>query len=198
MQRAKISIRRPDNFHVHFRQGDILRAVVPDTASVYARAMVMPNTDPPILTGEDATRYREDILAALPNSVREQGGFEPLMTIKLTHETTPRIIEEARKAGVIAAKLYPSGTTTGSHGGISDFQAAGLIEVLGVMRDCGMMLSIHGERPECSVLEAEGEFIVEIARYVEEVPNLRIVVEHVSSAAMANWVAAAPATVAAT
>lgn len=185
-----LQIRRPDDFHVHLRQGDLLRAVVPHTASDFARALVMPNTVPPIADAADVRRYRAEINGA-------SGKFEPLMTIKVTPETTPATVHAARRAGAIAGKLYPQGVTTNSADGVRDVSR--LRATFAAMADAGMVLCVHAEDPDAFCLDREAAFLDRVlGRLVADVPDLRIVVEHVSSAAAVEWVTAAPATVAAT
>src|SRR5271154_758816 len=116
--KMKIRIRRPDDFHVHLRQGDMLSHVVGATATTFGRALVMPNTTPPIRTGADAKVYKARILDTARTVLGSDWGFEPLMTIKLLPTTTPEIVREAHAAGVVAAKLYPAGVTTNSDDGI--------------------------------------------------------------------------------
>ena len=118
MTKTKIRIRRPDDFHVHLRQGDMLGHVVGATAMTFGRALVMPNTTPPIRTGADAMAYKASILDAQRTTIGSDWSFEPLMTIKLLSSTTPEIVREAHAAGVVAAKLYPAGVTTNSDDGI--------------------------------------------------------------------------------
>jgi dihydroorotase len=197
----EITLRSPDDFHVHLRREPMLRLVVRSTTDVYRRALVMPNTDPPILGAEDVVAYRDEILHA----VEEQGGaaagagFTPLMAIKLTDATTPSVIEKARAAGAVAGKVYPSGVTTGSHGGISDFGADSLIDVFKAMRDCGMVLCVHAEMPGVTWSVAEQAFVDDILpEWIVVVPGLKMVVEHVSSSTAVAMVKMAPATVAAT
>src|SRR4051794_34272637 len=116
---SELTIRRPDNMHVHLRERRMLRAALPWTAGVYARAIVMPNTEAGILSAADIGAYRNAIRHECPED-GPAANFEPLMTIKLTAATTPEVIEAARAERAVAAKLYPAGTTTGSHGGVSD------------------------------------------------------------------------------
>src|SRR3972149_10055545 len=139
----KITIRKPDDFHVHLRSGDLLEAVAPYTAAHFKRALVMPNTRPnPNLTAEDAMRYKEQIFKALKNKNRT---FEPLMTIQITDNTTGKMIYEAKEAGVIAGKVYPAGVTTNSDNGVSDFCSSKFNAVLREMQECGIVLCLHGE-----------------------------------------------------
>jgi len=170
--------------HCHVRSGDMLKLVVPYTAKTYARALVMPNTDPPVCTAADVRRYREEILEAVPPGV----SFEPLMTIKLTPSTTPAMIRKARQAGAIAAKLYPSGATTNSHGGITNLIDPGLKAVFAEMCDVGMVLCVHAELPGAPVLEREYAYVRLIEQHVRRRFPVKIVIEHVSSAATVQYI----------
>lgn len=176
-----ITIRRPDDFHVHLRQGAMLRDVTIETARHFGRALVMPNTDPPVLNAGHVNAYREEILAAVPPGL----SFEPLMTIKLTHATTPKIVRDARKAGAIAAKLYPEGVTTNSQEGVHDVRK--LFPVLKAMEDCGMVLCVHGELPEAFCLQREREFLPKLDDIRRACPDLKMVLEHVTDAASLRW-----------
>lgn len=189
----QIRIRRPDDFHVHFRQGDMLRCVAPHTASQFARALVMPNTTPPVRTADDVARYRQEIL----NSAGP--GFAPLMTIKLLPETTPDIIRAAQGAGVVAAKLYPRGVTHNAEDGVplERFPAV-VADALGAMEEAGMVLSIHGERPRVYYANRESSFLPLLDRLVQAYPRLRVVVEHITTEAAVCTVRRLPDTVAAT
>jgi len=171
----ELTIRRPDDWHAHLRQDGLLD-VVEYTARHFGRALVMPNTVPPILTAEDAARYRDQI------SYRWLGGgFQPVMTIKITDATTPEMILAAKEAGVIAGKAYPVGVTTGSTDGITDFETKNLNNVFQTMAEVGMVLCIHGEEPEWHALHAEQGFIMKFGRLAREFPELKIVLEHAST-----------------
>lgn len=188
-----ISIRRPDDFHVHLRQGAMLAKVLPATARRFGRALVMPNTRPPTATAEDVSRYREEILtAASARNLR----FEPLMTVMLTPATTPQTIFAAKDAGAIAAKLYPQGVTTNSSDGVKSVGA--LAPVFAAMERCGMALCLHGETPDVFCLDREEAFLPELRAIAREFPRLRIVLEHLSTASAVACVEALPDTVAAT
>lgn len=153
----------------------MLRRVLPLTEEHFARAVVMPNTDPPILSGEGANRYRSEVL-----DVRRTA-FEPLMTIKITPATAPAMIYAAKEAGVIAGKLYPAGVTTGADiGGVMDFRA--LWSVFRAMEESAMVLCLHGELPESSVLDREKDFLPVLAEIAGAFPALRVVMEHLSTA----------------
>lgn len=185
-----ITIRRPDDFHVHFRSGLMLADVAPETAKQFARALVMPNV-PAI---EDVTRadeYSCEIACAT-----SKYGFTPLMTIKLTHRTTPGLIRHARLSGVVAAKLYPEGATTASHDGVSDVPA--MAEVFSAMQDCGMVLCVHGEDPSAFVLEREERYLRWLRWIVRNHPGLKVVLEHITTEAAVDFVCNASVNVAAT
>jgi dihydroorotase len=186
----EVSIRRPDDFHVHFRDGAMLRAVVPHTARPFGRALVMPNV-PPIEDGRAADALRHEI-----RSVSPRDDFTPLMTIKLTHRTTRAVIVDAIHRGVVAAKLYPEGATTGSHDGIRDVGA--LVPVLEAMQDLGMVLCIHGEEPSAFVLDRERAYLAAVACIVRNFPGLRVVLEHITTFNSARFVADSSVNVAAT
>jgi dihydroorotase len=185
----KVSIRRPDDFHVHFRDGDMLRLVAPHTAAHFGRALVMPNV-PAVETEGDAKRYRARIAKAAGP------GFKPLLTIKLTHRTTPDTIRGAQEAGVIAAKLYPEGATTASHDGIRDVDL--LWPVFRAMEDCQMALCIHGERPDAFVLDREASYLPTVAKIVRNFPGLKVALEHVTTRAAVEFVQNSSVNVAAT
>jgi dihydroorotase len=181
-----LTIRRPDDFHVHVRQGDLLAPMVQATARYFKRALIMPNTNPPILTELDAFTYRELIKGVSP------AGFEPLMTIKITPDTTQEHIHEA--AGeVIAGKLYPDGVTTGSANGVRDFKA--LSPVFSTMEKTGMVLCLHGEDPGDDVfcLDREEAFLGTLSWILQTFPDLKVVMEHLSTAAAADFVWQYPA-----
>lgn len=188
-----ITIRKPDDFHVHFREGFILGAVAPLTADHFGRAIAMPNTNDPIRTGEDALRYRDAIRKASRNT-----SFEPLMTVKITDATLPGTIVKAKECGVIAGKAYPVGVTTNAHEGVSDFKK--LTPVFAVMEHIGMVLSLHGESPNpfASALKKEEKFLPILRWLVDTFPALKIVFEHVSTQEAVYEVSIMPDTVAAT
>jgi len=187
-----IEIRRPDDFHVHLRQGALLEQLVPVTAATFGRGLVMPNLTPPILTGQQAHDYGA--------AIRQIAGarFEPLLTIKLTDATTPQIVHEARETHeVVAAKLYPVGVTTNSADGVSDVRA--LAPVFAEMERVGMILCLHAEKPGVTSLERESAFLDEhLFWLVESFPRLKIVVEHVSTAHAAGMIGLCGPNVAAT
>ncbi|HLT37269.1 MAG TPA: dihydroorotase [Enhygromyxa sp.] len=191
-----LSLTRPDDWHLHLRDQARLRSVVADTAARFARAIVMPNLKPPVATVADALGYRERILAALPPG----SGFQPLMTLYLTGETTPAEIELlARTPEVVAVKLYPAGATTNSEAGVASLDP--LDSVFEAMADCGVPLLIHGEStdPEHDIFDREAEFIAgPLSRLRERHPELKIVLEHITTAEAVAWVRAAGPRTAAT
>ena len=194
MASQTLTIRRPDDWHAHLRDGEMLAKVAPYTARQFARAIVMPNLAPPI-TGVDAARdYRKRILEATPP------GFTPLMTCYLTDETDPEELERGFSEAVwIAAKLYPAGATTNSASGVTDIR--NIYPALTRMEKIGMVLCIHGEvtDPAVDVFDREAVFIDRIlSKLAEDFPGLRIVLEHITTAEAAEFVSSAPENVAAT
>jgi dihydroorotase len=192
----RLEISRPDDWHVHLRDGTMLARVVGATARRFRRAIVMPNLDPPIVTTADARAYAERIRRCLP----PDSDFEPLMTLYLCDETTPAEIERASRSDCVAAvKLYPKGATTGSARGVAALDALG--PVLDALERCDLPLLVHGEAidPECDVFDRERVFLeTALIPLVERHPGLRVVFEHITTAAAAEWVASAPPRVAAT
>jgi dihydroorotase len=175
-----LRIRRPDDFHVHLRQGEILAGVLPATALTFGRALVMPNTLPPILTAADAVSYRQAICVEIAKLGADH--FHPLMTIKLVSSTTPQTILAARAAGVVAGKLYPEGVTTNSEDGVRDLEA--LYPVFEQMQACEMVLCLHGESPGVFCMDREQHFALSVLPFLAGCfPKLRIVLEHVTTAA---------------
>lgn len=190
-----LTIIRPDDFHLHVRDGDALAAVVPFSARQMQRALIMPNLKPPVTQVADALAYRQRILAALPaNST-----FEPLMTLYLTDQTTPQQVYAAHAAGMIAFKLYPAGATTHSDAGVTDL--FGLMPVLEAMAEVGMPLLVHGEVTDktIDIFDREAVFIERILQpLLIELPELKVVFEHITTAQAAQLVAEASECVAAT
>ena len=179
-------IRRPDDWHVHLRDGAALAAVLPFSAARFARAIVMPNLDPPVTTTEAALAYRERIRAALPTGAQ----FEPLMTLYLTDSTAVEEISRAKAAGgVLGCKLYPAGATTHSAAGVTDVRR--LDAVFERMAEVGLVLQVHGEvtDPSVDVFEREPRFIdTVLAPLCERHPRLRIVFEHITTRAAVEFV----------
>ena len=182
-----ITIRQPDDWHLHFRDNEMLAETVPATARCFARAIVMPNLVPPITNASLAMAYKERILAARP----EGSQFEPLMTLYLTNETTPADITEAKAAGVTACKLYPAGATTNSDAAVKGINA--LYPVFEQMQKDGMLLLVHGEVTESHVdiFDREKVFIDEyMVKIVKDFPALKVVFEHITTADAADFVLA--------
>lgn len=192
----QLTLTRPDDWHLHLRDGDALAAVVGDTARQFARAIVMPNLRPPVTTTAQAIAYRERIIAALPNGAK----FEPLMTLYLTNATRPDEIRAAKASGMVhAVKLYPAGATTNSDAGVTDLRNT--YAVLEAMQDCGMPLLVHGEvtDPAIDIFDREAVFIERVMQpLLKDFPELRVVFEHITTQQAAEFVAAAPAHIAAT
>ncbi len=191
-----LTLRRPDDWHVHLRDGAALAAVVKFTAQRFGRAIVMPNLKPAVTTTALAQAYRGRILAALPAGAR----FEPLLTLYLTNSTAPGEIDRARAAGIIhGVKLYPAGATTHSDAGVTDI--ANVHGVLARMEELGMPLLVHGESPraDIDVFDRETHFIDSVlAPLTERFKSLRVVFEHITTAAAVDFVARSRTGVAAT
>ena len=191
-----LSLRRPDDWHLHLRDGAHMAAVLPHTAARFARALVMPNLKPPMTTTAALAAYRARILAALPAGA----AFEPLMTLYLTDRTPPEEIRAARASGfVVGAKLYPAGATTHSDAGVTSID--NVWAALEALAEAGMVLQVHGEvtSPDVDVFDRECVFIDRVlARIVERVPGLKVVFEHVTTAAAVEFVRGARPGVAAT
>ncbi|MEL7517251.1 MAG: dihydroorotase [Pseudomonadota bacterium] len=175
-----LTIRRPDDWHLHLRDGAMLRAVLPASARHFARAIVMPNLVPPVVTAADAAAYRERILAALPDGMT----FEPLMTLYLTEETDPDDVAAAHASGLVkAVKLYPAGATTNSASGVKDFDK--VRPVLERMAEIGLPLCVHGEVVDADVdiFDREAVFIDRLLDPIRRTtPGLRVIMEHITTA----------------
>ena len=191
-----LTIRRPDDWHLHFRDGETMRAVVPHTARQFARAIVMPNLAPPVTTSALASAYRERILAAVPSGV----GFTPLMTAYLTDQTDADDLAAGFADGILtAAKLYPAGATTNSAHGVTDI--ANIEKVLERMAQIGMPLCVHGEvtHADIDIFDREAVFIDRIlAPLVDRMPELKVIFEHITTKQAAEFVDAASPNVGAT
>jgi len=191
-----ITFLRPDDWHVHLRDGDLMASVVGATAKQFARAVVMPNLNPPVVTLAQAKAYRERIVAALPKGAK----FEPLMTLYLTDNTSPAEIAKAAKSGVVkAVKYYPAGATTNSDAGVSDIRKCD--RALEAMQGEGLPLLIHGEvtDAEVDVFDREGVFLERtLAPLVKRFPRLKVVLEHITTHEAAAFVERATENVAAT
>ena len=192
-----LRIARPDDWHLHLRDGPALRAVLPATASVFGRAIVMPNLKPPVTTTAAALAYRQRIVDALPPSLR---GFTPLMTLYLTDNTSADEVRRARASGAVhAVKYYPAGATTNSDAGVSALERA--YPALAAMEREGVVLALHGEAtgPDIDVFDRERVFVeTSLARIVRDFPSLRVVVEHVTTREAVQFVTDAGPNVAAT
>ena len=191
-----LTLIRPDDWHLHLRDGAALAAVLPDTCRQMGRAIIMPNLKPPVTTVDAAAAYRERILAARPTGSR----FEPLMTLYLTDNTSPAEIRKAKASGFVhAVKLYPAGATTNSDFGVSDVNKA--MPALEAMAETGLPLLVHGEvtDPAIDVFDREAVFIEQVFQpLLAKLPALRVVFEHITTRDAAEYVAAAPDNVAAT
>lgn len=191
-----LSMTRPDDWHLHLRDDASLRAVVPHTAAQFARAIVMPNLKPPVTNAAMATAYRDRILAALPDGV----AFEPLMTLYLTDHTTPDDIRAAKASGLVhACKLYPAGATTNSAAGVTDL--AHVEDAIATMAEVELPLLLHGEVTDNAVdiFERETVYLTEVlAPLLARHPTLRVVLEHITTAAAADFVREGPARLGAT
>ena len=190
-----LTLTRPDDWHIHFRDGATMQSVLPDTARVFARAIAMPNLKPPVVSVADAAAYRTRLLAAAAGT-----SFEPLMTLYLTDNTAPDEIRRARESGFVqAVKYYPAGATTNSDSGVTDLDKA--YPAIAAMEEVGMPLLLHGEvvDAEIDVFDREAVFIERhLTRLIRDFPKLKIVLEHITTRQAAEFVAAAPANVAAT
>ena len=191
-----ITIRRPDDWHLHFRNGETMRAVVPHTARQFARAIVMPNLSPPVTTTSMAAAYRDRIVAAVPAGV----AFTPLMTAYLTDDTDPDDLAQGFESGVLtAAKLYPAGATTNSASGVTDIRK--IDRVLERMAEIGMPLCVHGEvtSADIDIFDREAVFIERVlAPLIERMPELRVIFEHITTRQAVDFVDSAGENVAAT
>ena len=192
----RLTMAKPDDMHLHLRDDEAMRSVLPHTTARFARAIVMPNLRPPITTTAMALAYRERILSALPATA----AFEPLMTLYLTDNTRPEEIRRARASGIVhAVKYYPAGATTNSDAGVTDLTRCS--EVLEAMQECAMPLLVHGEVtwPHVDVFDREHVFIDRmLAPMLERFDRLRVVVEHITTREAVRFVLSAPNHVAAT
>jgi dihydroorotase len=174
-----LTLRRPDDWHLHLRDGAMLQGVLPETTRHFARAIIMPNLVPPVVTAAQATAYRDRILAALPQGAQ----FEPLMTLYLTEDTDPADVAAAAASGLVkAVKLYPAGATTNSHGGVRDITR--VRAVLEKMAEIGLPLCVHGEvtTPEVDIFDREAVFIDTVLDPLRRsIPQLRVVMEHITT-----------------
>jgi dihydroorotase len=190
-----LTITRPDDWHIHFRDGDAMRSVLPDTARVFGRAIAMPNLRPPVVSVADAAAYRERLNAAAHGSA-----FQPLMTLYLTDNTAAEEIRLAKSSGFVhAVKYYPAGATTNSDSGVTELSKA--YKAIAAMEELGMPLLLHGEvvDEDIDIFDREAVFIERhLTKLLREFPQLKIVLEHITTRQAAEFVATAPANVAAT
>jgi dihydroorotase len=174
-----LTIRRPDDMHLHLRDGAMLQGVLPETARHFVRAIIMPNLVPPVVTGDQAAAYRDRILAALPDGM----AFQPLMTLYLTEDTDAGDVAAAHASGLVkAVKLYPAGATTNSHSGVKNIDA--VLPVLERMATIGLPLCVHGEvtDPAVDIFDREAVFIdTVLAPLRARVPGLRVIMEHITT-----------------
>ncbi|MGZ3255013.1 MAG: dihydroorotase, partial [Burkholderiaceae bacterium] len=191
-----ITITRPDDWHLHLRDGAAMASVLPHTARQFGRAIVMPNLKPPVTTTAQAVAYRERILAALPSGMR----FEPLMVLYLTNNTPPDEIRRAKDSGVVhAVKLYPAGATTNSDAGVTDLIKC--YKTLEVMQEVGMPFLVHGEvtDPTVDIFDREAVFIERVMKPLRTaMPQLKVVFEHITTRDAAQYVIAEDSHTAAT
>jgi len=185
---TSLTITRPDDWHLHVRDGDALATVVPHTAAQFGRAIIMPNLRPPVTTAAQALAYKSRIQAAVPADVQ----FEPLMTLYLTDNLPPDEIQRAKAAGVVALKLYPAGATTNSDAGVTDLRKT--YKTLEAMQQAGLLLLVHGEvtSPEIDLFDREAVFIdQQLIPLRRDFPELKIVFEHITTREAAQYVAEA-------
>ena len=191
-----ITLTRPDDWHLHLRDGAMLDAVTPDTAADFGRALIMPNLVPPVVTGADAAAYRDRIMAAIPAGA----DFTPMMTLYLTEGTDPDDLLAAAKSGLITAvKLYPAGATTNSASGVRDIDK--VMPVLEAMAEAGVPLCVHGEvtDPEIDIFDREAVFIDRVLDPLRtRLPQLRVVMEHVTTSDGVEYVKGGGDSIAAT
>ncbi|TBV02685.1 dihydroorotase [Stutzerimonas kirkiae] len=192
----RITLVRPDDWHIHLRDGAVLAHTVADAARQFARAIIMPNLLPPVRNRDEAAAYRDRILAARPQGSR----FEPLMVLYLTDATSPEDVRQAKASGFVhAAKLYPAGATTNSSSGVTRLE--NIFPTLETMAEVGLPLLVHGEvtRSEIDIFDREKHFIDEqLSQVVQRFPGLKIVFEHITTRDAAQFVTEAPANVGAT
>ena len=192
---STFTLTRPDDWHLHVRDGAALQTVVPHTAAQFGRAIIMPNLKPPVTTAELALAYKARIMAAVPKGV----AFEPLMTLYLTDNLPPEEIVKAKAAGVVACKLYPAGATTNSDAGVTDLKK--IYPTLEAMQKVGMLLLVHGEvtSSDIDLFDREAAFIdMQLIPLRRDFPELKIVFEHITTKDAADYVMAADRFVGAT
>ena len=191
----ELTLIRPDDWHLHVRDGAALNVVVPHTAAQFARAIIMPNLKPPVTTAAQALAYKQRILAAVPQGM----AFEPLMTLYLTDNLDPAEIARAKASGVVACKLYPAGATTNSDAGVTDLRK--IYPVLEAMQREGVLLLVHGEvtTSDIDLFDREAVFIERhLMPLRRDIPALKIVMEHITTSEAVQYVSAADSNLAAT
>lgn len=192
----RLTLQRPDDWHLHLRDGAMLKAVLPETARDFGRAIIMPNLVPPVVTGADAAAYRDRILAVMPDGA----DFTPLMTLYLTEETDPADVALAHASGLITSiKLYPAGATTNSASGVRDFDR--VRPVLEKMAEIGLPLCVHGEvtHPEVDIFDREAVFIETVLDPIRRAtPGLKVTMEHVTTSDAVEYVMGAEGHIGAT
>jgi dihydroorotase len=182
---SNLTITRPDDWHLHVRDGAALASVVPHSAAQFARALIMPNLRPPVTTAAQAVAYRDRILAAVPAGL----DFQPLMSLYLTDNLAPQEIARAKAAGVVAVKLYPAGATTNSDAGVTDLRKT--YPTLEAMQREGILLLVHGEvtDPDVDIFDREAVFLErQLIPLRRDFPELKIVLEHMTTREMAQYV----------
>jgi len=193
---TRLTLRRPDDWHLHLRDGAILKAVLPETARHFGRAIIMPNLVPPVVTTRDAAAYRERIMSALPGDM----AFEPLMTLYLTETTDPADVAAGFADGLIhAVKLYPAGATTNSASGVRDIDT--VIPVLEKMAEIGLPLCIHGEvtTPDVDIFDREQVFLDTVLDPLRRaIPDLKVTLEHITTSHGIDYVTGADGDIAGT
>ncbi|GAB1380310.1 dihydroorotase [Pararhodobacter aggregans] len=186
---TRLTLTRPDDFHLHLRDGAMLTGIAPESARDFARAIIMPNLVPPVVTGAEAAAYRERIAAALPGA-----DFTPLMTLYLTEQTDPTDLVAAHRAGIVTAvKLYPAGATTNSASGVTDFTK--VAKVFEAMAEAGVPLCVHGEvtAAEIDIFDREAVFIETVLDPIRRAhPGLKVIMEHVTTKDAVDYVRANP------
>lgn len=188
----EITIIKPDDFHVHLRQNDQLQEVLPHTAQQCARALIMPNTLPPIVSAEALVAYREQIRTAVPLGLK----FEPLMTFKILPDMEIDVLKQLRAVGAVAGKLYPFGVTTNAQDGVKGIEA--IAPLLSEMERLELVLCVHAEEPDAFCLDRERQFLKQIEVIMSRFPELKIVLEHISTADSVDFVQSAASNLAAT
>jgi len=192
---SKITITRPDDWHIHLRDGAALERTVADASQVFNRAVIMPNLTPPVVNLEQAKAYQARIEANTPDGRT----FTPLMTLYLTDSTTADVIREAKAGGILAAKLYPAGATTNSDSGVTSLE--NIADALAAMQEVGMLLLVHGEvtTPDLDIFDREKVFLDQrLSNIVRDFPDLKVVLEHITTKDSVDFVKAAGDNVAAT